>query len=208
MGTEKVLKPETRTIFNFLCKQTQRVIFRLTAKQAKNAISSNGVWYNSVVEANSTAVLHREDLEEAMPEFVLNDGGRKAAGYRGFTGDCVCRSIAIATGKSYQDVYNDLNEWGHGERRSKRRTGKSSARTGVHKPTIRRYMESLGWAWTPTMQIGSGCKVHLRADELPGGRLVVSVSKHLTAVLDGVVHDTHDPSRTGTRCVYGYYSTA
>ena len=51
-------------------------------------------------------------------------------------------------------------------------------------------MESLGWKWTPTMQIGSGCTVHLRADELPSGGLVVSVSKHLTAVIDGVIHDT------------------
>jgi hypothetical protein len=24
-------------------------------------------------------------------------------------------------------------------------------------------------------------------------------------VIDGVVHDTHDPRRGGTRCVYGYY---
>ena len=55
------------------------------------------------------------------------------------------------------------------------------------------------------MQIGSGCTVHLRADELPPGRLVVSVSKHLTAVIDGVIHDTHDCSRRGTRCVYGYW---
>jgi hypothetical protein len=45
----------------------------------------------------------------------------------------------------------------------------------------------------------------LKADELPAGRLIVSVSKHLVAVIDGVAHDTHDPSRGGTRCVYGYY---
>jgi hypothetical protein len=55
------------------------------------------------------------------------------------------------------------------------------------------------------MQIGSGCTVHLRPKELPAGRLVVSVSKHLTAVIDGVIHDTHDCSRRGTRCVYGYW---
>ena len=55
------------------------------------------------------------------------------------------------------------------------------------------------------MQIGSGCTVHLRGDELPSGRLVVSVSKHLTAVIYGVIHDTHDCSRGETRCVYGYW---
>ena len=67
-------------------------------------------------------------------------------------------------------------------------------------------MRSLGFVWTPTMGIGTGCTVHLRADELPNGRLVVAVSKHYTAVLDGVIHDIENPSRDGTRCVYGYWS--
>ena len=31
------------------------------------------------------------------------------------------------------------------------------------------------------------------------------LSRHITAVVDGVIHDTHDPSRKGTRCVYGYW---
>jgi hypothetical protein len=60
--------------------------------------------------------------------------------------------------------------------------------------------------WTPTMQIGLGCKVHLKPDELPQGRLVVCVSRHYTAVIDGVIHDNHDCSRDETRCVYGYYT--
>jgi hypothetical protein len=55
------------------------------------------------------------------------------------------------------------------------------------------------------MAVGSGCKVHLRADELPSGRLIVRVSHHFAAVIDGVIHDTHDCSRGGTRCVYGYW---
>jgi hypothetical protein len=33
------------------------------------------------------------------------------------------------------------------------------------------------------------------------GRLVVSVSGHMVAVIDGVIHDNHDCSRGGTRCV-------
>jgi hypothetical protein len=138
-------------------------------------------------------------------QWVKDDGGRVAAGYRGTAGDCVVRAVAIATGLPYQTVYDMANELGRGERISKRKRGRSSARTGVHKVTIRRMMQSLGWTWKATMQIGSGCTVHLRSDELPRGRLVVSVSRHLVAVIDGVVHDTHDPSRRGTRCVYGYW---
>jgi hypothetical protein len=67
-------------------------------------------------------------------------------------------------------------------------------------------MKELGFTWTPTMTIGSGCTVHLRADELPSGRLVCSVSNHNVAVIDGVIHDTYDCSRKGSRCVYGYWS--
>jgi len=55
------------------------------------------------------------------------------------------------------------------------------------------------------MKIGSGCKVHLSSNELPDGRLIVKVSKHITAVIDGVLNDTYDCSRNGTRCVYGYF---
>ena len=136
----------------------------------------------------------------------FNDGGRAAAGYKGSTGDCVVRSIAIATDRPYQEIYDLVNDVAKRERRGSRKSGRSNARTGVHKSTIRWVMESLGWKWTPTMAIAQGCKVHLRSDELPSGRLVVSVSKHVTAVIDGVIHDTHNPGRDGTRCVYGYWS--
>lgn len=40
-------------------------------------------------------------------KYQRNDGGRKAAGYKGITGDCVCRAIAIGTGQPYQTVYED-----------------------------------------------------------------------------------------------------
>jgi len=139
--------------------------------------------------------------------FEYDDGGRELSGYKGKTGDCVTRAIAIATGKSYQEVYNAINQIAEFEKPSKRRRGKSNARTGVHKPTYRTYLDSLGFKWVPTMFIGQGCKVHLKEKELPVGRLIVAVSKHLVAVIDGVIHDTHDCSRGETRCVYGYFRT-
>lgn len=138
-------------------------------------------------------------------KFVFDDGGRIAAGRKGKAGDCVCRSIAIATGIPYQQVYDTLNLLATKERKGKHKRDKSSARTGVYTFTVRKYMASIGWHWTPTMKIGSGCKVHMRTEELPAGRLLVSLSKHFTAVIDGVVHDTYDPSRGGQRCVYGYF---
>ncbi len=139
------------------------------------------------------------------PQFVFNDGGRAAAGYKGVTRDCVVRSIAIITGKSYQEVYDAINEGAKGERLTKKKTKRSSASSGVFKPTYHKYLLGLGMKWIPTMHVGQGCKVHLRSNELPAGKLIVKVSGHLTAVIDGVIHDNHDCSRDGTRCVYGYY---
>ena len=140
---------------------------------------------------------------------VFDDGGRKAAGYQGHAGDCVCRAVAIAAQRPYGEVYNRLAKGNAEQRRSKHQPTKRSrtARSGisVRRKWFREYMDELGFRWYPTMKIGGGCKVHLREDELPTGRLVVAVSKHYTAVIDGVIHDTYDPSRDGTRCVYGYW---
>ena len=139
-------------------------------------------------------------------EFIFNDGGRSASGYQGSTGDCATRAIAIVTGIPYQQVYDSINQFAQSERTGKRKRGKSNARTGVYTQLVRKLMTSYGWKWTPTMFIGSGCKVHLKASELPKGKLLVNVSKHYTAVIDGVINDKYDCSRNETRCVYGYYS--
>lgn len=168
--------------------------------------------------------------------FQYDDGGRAAAGFQGHTGDCVCRSIAIATGQPYQVVYDALNKQRDSMRQTKR-VRVSASRTGVNRVVYDRYLKALGWEFVATMRIGSGCKVHLDATELPAGRIVCRLSKHLCAVVDGVIHDTHNPNRDkwyefepdrgqalradqgrnqngvytihdGRRCVYGYYRKA
>lgn len=145
---------------------------------------------------------------------VYDDGGRAAAGYKGSAGDCVARSVAIVTGKPYAEIYKFLSSGAGNERRTRGAT----ARNGIHtkRKWFREFMKALGFTWTPTMGIGTGCKVHLHDGELPMGRLVVAVSKHYTAVLGGVIHDTHNPQRTtlwedgriSRRCVYGYWTLA
>ncbi|MBR0934847.1 hypothetical protein [Bradyrhizobium jicamae] len=151
--------------------------------------------------------------------FVYDDGGRAATGFKGSAGDCVTRAIAIATGRPYREVYDALAVGlldyvaAHRDRTAKRiargggRKG-TTPRNGVSRKVWGAYLKGLGWHWVPTMKIGSGCRVHLRSDELPAGRIIVSVSRHAVAVIDGVIHDTYDCSRDGTRCVYGYYMPA
>ena len=134
--------------------------------------------------------------------YQYSDGGRVAAGYKGYAGDCVTRAIAIASQMSYQDAYDLVSD--NCKRRPRLRG--FSSRTGVHHQITRDILSLLGWGWHPTMSIGSGCKVHLRDGELPMGRIIVKLSAHICAVIDGVIHDAHDPRREGTRCVYGYWS--
>ena len=138
-------------------------------------------------------------------EFTFNDGGRSRY-FKGRVGDCVCRAIAIATEKDYKEVYDLINSYAKKERITKRRRNRSSARDGVYRDTVRKILEDMGWQWHPTMKIGQGCKVHMREDELPKGRIIVALSKHYSCVIDGVINDTYDCSREGTRCVYGYYT--
>ena len=40
----------------------------------------------------------RSRVGDSVMRFQFNDGGRKAAGFRGTTGECVVRSVAVATG--------------------------------------------------------------------------------------------------------------
>ena len=122
-----------------------------------------------------------------------HDGGRQAAGYKGEAGDCFVRAVAIATGREYREVYDLVNTLG------------GNARTGVMKQVANDVMDYLGWQWTATMQFGKGCTTHLRADELPSGKIVTRLSRHYAAVIDGVLFDNHDSSRDGNRCVYGYW---
>jgi hypothetical protein len=145
-------------------------------------------------------------------DFEYNDGGREKAGYKGDTGDCVVRAISILTGLSYQKVYDDMylqsKEWRLQSNSKVAKTANpknDSPRTGVYKNVYKPYLEKLGYKWIPTMFVGKGCTVHLRKGELPNGKLLVAVSKHLTTVIDGVLNDTYDCSRRATRCVYGYF---
>lgn len=127
-------------------------------------------------------------------DFKYNDGGRSIYFKGKNVGDCVVRAVAIATGIDYKEVYDTVSKI----------AGKTP-RNGVAKEVTNKLLQEYGWTWVPTMLVGQGCKVHLRKDELPQGTIICRTSKHLTTVIDGVINDTFDCSRGGTRCVYGYW---
>lgn len=150
-------------------------------------------------------------------QWKYDDGGRKAAGFKGSTDDCVTRAIAIVTGLEYRTVYDELHS------RMKARKGlhgrHRSPRNGVSATVYKPLLREIGFEWTPTMHIGSGCTTHLA--DVPEGRHIVRLSGHLTALVDGEIRDTFDPRRISvpiingvsngdlardTRCVYGYWT--
>lgn len=139
--------------------------------------------------------------------FVYCDGGRSLYFKAANVGDCATRAICNATGKDYKEVYDALNRIAKTSRKSKRERGTSNSRNGIHIRIAKKYIEKeLGWTWVPCMGIGTGCQVHVREDELPKeGNIILNLSKHFSCVKDGVLYDTYDCSRDGTRCVYGYW---
>lgn len=145
---------------------------------------------------------------KALP-LVIDDGGRAAAGYKGVCGDCVVRSVAIASQRPYKDVYREIAEINLITRKTKTRktVGKKTARYGVYTdaPPFTRYMQSIGWAWVGMPSGRNSTPVFFRRGNLPGGRIIVSIQSHYCAVIDGVIHDTHDGSDNGNAIVLGYW---
>lgn len=126
-------------------------------------------------------------------KFVYDDGGRSKY-FKGTAGDCVTRAIAIATGIDYKEVYDTIKDLIN-----------HTPRNGMSKSETRDVMNYFGLTWEPTMSFGGGCNCHLKEEDLPSGTIICQVTHHVTCVKDGTIYDTFNPSRDGTRCVYGYW---
>lgn len=102
------------------------------------------------------------------------------AGYRGRTRDCVCRAVAIATGRPYFQVYTELSHVNEA-------TGRQSfsARNGIicRSRSFEEYIKSQGF---------EHCAY---SGDLPMGTLLVRVRGHMFAMIDHVAYDTADPSK-------------
>jgi len=126
-------------------------------------------------------------------QWIKTDGGRSKY-FKGEADDCVVRSIALATGRNYREIYDVL--------KAKMGKGKSP-RNGVHKKTYHDFILSLGFEWVPYMGVGTGCTIHLKKEELPDGTMICRLSKHLCCVREHTIFDSHHPG--SNRCVYGVY---
>lgn len=129
-------------------------------------------------------------------EWVYDDGGRSKYFRTQHVRDCVIRAICIATQRDYKEVYKEVAKFlGY------------TPRNGVKNKDTKKLMTYFGFEWHATMGIGTGCTTHLAKDEIPMNQpIICNCSCHLVAVVNGILRDTHDSSREGTRCVYGYWT--
>lgn len=131
-----------------------------------------------------------------MQNFIYNDGGRKAAGYKGNAGDCGARAIAIAFNMDYQKAY-DLVACAN-----KRHHGIKSARNGIDRHIYSNVLNSLGWVWRQAPKF-DGRKA--KCSDMPAGRVIARQAGHFVTIIDGVPQDTWDCS---DKMVYGYWVKA
>lgn len=147
------------------------------------------------VKRDGTLRRHRGTPKAMLPSeqqfrlpFQYHDGGRREAGFKGRApGDCVPRAIAIATGRPYREVYDELFK-----------LQGSTPRRGVLRVFWQKYLEGQGWKYVTPAAMA------MRADQLPKGTLILHVHRHLVTVIDHTIYDTYDCSKGGTRQVLGY----
>tara|TARA_R100001509_G_scaffold164002_1_gene140060 strand:- start:188 stop:739 length:552 start_codon:yes stop_codon:yes gene_type:complete len=159
-------------------------------------------------------------------DFVYNDGGRSKYFKGKNAGDCVTRSIAIAGEYDYEWVYNSLAEeikWYcsvHNDKiaKSYRKNFRGNwydksktPRNGVHKEIYKGWLFKNNWQWR-ALQNFDPSDGHKKFYDLPKqGRIIVSCRRHLSSLVDGVVHDTWNASiseyegETLWRSVLGYF---
>ena len=197
------------------------------AERARLCACFDGVPNQEAMDAIDRALSAWSELADSMSPiedgrcgWIKDDGGRSKSGVPGAdkeVGDCVARAIAIATQRPYREVHDvlvvgqvhhartDNGPYGRWLRR-KGRLSHFDADHGCADKVYGPYLESLGWKFTSTKELPRGKGVHLRADELPPGRLIVHISRHLVAVIDGIIRDTGDCGGAGRVRVQGYWT--
>lgn len=130
--------------------------------------------------------------------FHKTDGGREAAGYKGKTGDCAIRAIAICTGEPYKEVYGELYDiakgWTGRSKIAKAIRSRPSPRGGVYQEVVQKYLESRGWK-----KVTGNRK--LNDPYFDKGTFICSIRRHYTSVIDGELYDAFDCQLTK-----GYYA--
>ncbi len=122
--------------------------------------------------------------------FQYNDGGRSRAGFDSNVGDCVTRAITIIFGFNYLDAHQQVNIL-----LKRFSDGNSLVPDGISNSSTKKLMKHFGLVWNPTNSFL----------DIPRKRKVIlNFPCHVCAVIDGVIHDTHD-NRNNSNRIYGFW---
>lgn len=131
-------------------------------------------------------------------KWIWHDGGRAGAGFVGSTGDCVVRSIAIATGKEYREVYDAIYA-----------VAGESPRNGAQLLHYEKFLTDLGFE---SVTCAYPTRLSFMPD-LPGIAVLRFAANelsrkrgHLATVVDGTIYDTWDPQLDENYVVDRYWT--
>ena len=142
----------------------------------------------------------RLEAETATPlGYEYDDGGRQAAGYKGSTGNCVVRAIAITTDFGYQHVYDAMADAmkcagyarsGNAYATRKRKDGKPAKGNGLNGRQVQEMvLRHFGFE---KVKLAKGPRPTYAEAHKAYGECIVSTTKHMAALKGGALRDTFD----------------
>lgn len=130
-------------------------------------------------------------------KYEKNHGGREnyfpTKYQKDLTGDCVIRSIAIASGLDYMKVFSDLCD-----------LAKETGFLPNFPETYEKYIESIGFIKHKPLKNQKGKKYEVRHFPIePGKSYIIKTRSHLTAIKGGIHYDTW---WCGESCANSYWT--
>ena len=100
--------------------------------------------------------------------------------------DCVIRSLSVLTNRNWHDVYNELSDLAN--------------KQGLLFSNVEFVEDYLDNKYDRECHYSK--KVGEFAYEFPKGKYAVTMNNHITAIIDGVIVDTFNPSERIMRCAW------
>lgn len=100
--------------------------------------------------------------------------------------DCVIRCTALLTGKSWEQAYEELSDY-----------ALLDGYLVENVPFVEKYLDE-----RYPRECHYSKTVGEFAKEYPYGKYAVTMNNHITAIIDGVIYDTFDPSDRIMRCAW------
>lgn len=123
-------------------------------------------------------------------KLVYSTGGRekyyKALNVR----DCVTRAVAISNDMDYKEAYDLVKKYNKGD----------SPRNGVYTSVVPDIFKDLGWERVKVAEPEQENPVYFTGKEVPDqGVVVCQLTGHVTTVIDGVLYDTFNCTKSRKR---------